>query len=429
MDRSALHSRTAPFCRLTVCAVGRDSSPDVHDVVVVGAGILGLATARALLRRHPSLRLLVVDKEPLVASHQTGHNSGVLHAGLYYTPGSLKARLCRSGKSMLEEYAEQRGIPVQRCGKLVIATGSTELPALDELHRRGEANGVPDLQMLGPAGLRDVEPHATGIRALWSPSTAIVDYRTVAAAMVDDIRAAGGQIRLSTEITAVTKSSGQLLLESASETLAARNMVACAGLQADRVSQMTGSPSLETMVPFRGSYYLLSPSTRSLVRGLIYPVPDPQFPFLGIHLTRRIDGEVLAGPNAVLAYRREGYRRRDVRLEELRSVLADPGFRLLARRHWRTGLAETWRDWDKSAFTRAVRRFVPELRSRDLRHGPAGVRAQAVDPDGSLVDDFRLGSEERILHVRNAPSPAATASMAIAEHLVSKAELQFADLP
>ncbi len=404
------------------------SSSDDYDVAVVGAGILGLATALELLRRRPGLRLAVVEKEPEIATHQTGHNSGVIHSGLYYAPGSLKARLCRSGKSLLEQFATDHHIAVDRCGKLVVATDSEEIPALEELHRRGEANAVPELQMLGPAGLRDIEPHASGVQALWSPSTSIIDFRAVAGAMADDIREAGGHIRLNTEVDRVQRRPGRVVLGSDGGTVVARNVIACAGLQADRVSQMTGSQAGETMVPFRGSYYMLSPSTKGLVRGLIYPVPDPSFPFLGIHLTRRIDGEVLAGPNAVLAYRREGYRRGDVGIDDLVSLLADRGFRRLARRHWRTGLAETWRDWDKLAFTRAVRKFVPELRSHDLRSGPSGVRAQAVDGDGSLVDDFRLGSEGRILHVRNAPSPAATASLAIARHLVEQAELQF-DLP
>lgn len=409
--------------------MGRDRQRDIYDIVVVGAGILGLATARELLLRHPSLRLLVVEKESEVAEHQTGHNSGVLHSGLYYLPGSLKARLCRSGKALIEQYAEEHEIAVDRCGKLIIATKSEELPALEELHRRGTTNGVPELQMLGPAGLRDIEPHAIGVRALWSPSTAIVDFRAVAHAMAADIVDSGGQIRLNFEISTITREPGRLLLGTGLDTVACRNVIACAGLQADRLSSMTGSRTEETMVPFRGSYYVLAPSARNLVRGLIYPVPDPRFPFLGIHLTRRIDGEVLAGPNAVLAYRREGYRRRDLRISEVRSVLADPGFRKLARRHWKMGLAETWRDWDKLAFTRAVRRFVPELRAHDLLRGPSGVRAQAIDPDGSLVDDFRIGSERTIMHVRNAPSPAATASVAIARHLVDQAELQFVDLP
>jgi (S)-2-hydroxyglutarate dehydrogenase len=414
---------------LSDLAMGPMRARDVYDIVVVGGGILGLATARELLERHPALRLVVVEKESAVAAHQTGHNSGVLHSGLYYPPGSLKARLCRSGKALLEQYAEEHGIAVDRCGKLIIATKDRELPALEELYRRGETNGVPELQMLGPAGLRDIEPNATGVRALWSPSTAIIDYRAVANAMADDIIAVGGQIRLNFEISTIIREPSQLILGTGVETVACRNIIACAGLQADRLSLMTGSPTRETMVPFRGSYYLLAPSARNLVRGLIYPVPDPRFPFLGIHLTRRIDGEVLAGPNAVLAYRREGYRRRDLGVSDVRSVLADPGFRKLARRHWRMGLVETWRDWDKLAFTRALRRFVPELEAHHLRRGPSGVRAQAIDPDGSLVDDFRIGSERRIMHVRNAPSPAATASVAIARHLVDQAELQLVELP
>ncbi|MGH9081556.1 MAG: L-2-hydroxyglutarate oxidase [Acidimicrobiales bacterium] len=407
---------------------GRQASAEVYDLVVIGAGILGLATARELLLNRPATRLLVVEKESRIAAHQTGHNSGVLHAGLYYPPGSLKARLCRSGKAMLESFADEHDIAVERCGKLVIATNQIELGALDELRRRGDANGVPGLQMLGPEGIRDIEPHAVGLRALWSPSTAIIDYVAVAGALADDVTASGGTIRLDAEVTGISWGSGLLQLRIGSQTVASRNVISCAGLHADRVARMTGAAASETMVPFRGRYFMLSPSARKLVRGLIYPVPDPQFPFLGIHLTRRIDGEVLVGPNAVLAYRREGYRRRDLQVSELRTVLGDPGFRRLARRHWRTGLAEIWRDFDKAAFTRAVRRFVPELRSRDLQSGPSGVRAQAIDPDGALVDDFRLGSAPRILHVRNAPSPAATASLAIARHLVRQAESQFVDL-
>ena len=407
----------------------RDSSHEIYDVVVIGAGILGLATARQLLLDRPAIRLSVVDKEPVIAAHQTGHNSGVLHAGLYYAPGSLKARLCRTGKTMLEGYASEHGIPVDHCGKLVIATDVAQLAGLDELNRRGDANGVPGLEYLGPSGLRDIEPHATGVRALWSPSTAIIDFGAVASAMADDVRASGGTIHLGTEVTGIVQRAGHLGIESPVRSLATRNVIACAGLHADRVSQMTGSPSPETMVPFRGDYYTLSPSARDLVRGLIYPVPDPRFPFLGIHLTRRIDGAVLAGPNAVLATHREGYRRRDFGLADMRALISDPGFRRMARLHWRTGLAEMWRDVDKPAFTRAVQEFVPEIKSRDLRWGPSGVRAQAIDPDGSLVDDFRLGKDGRIMHVRNAPSPAATASMAIARQLVNQAELQFTGLP
>jgi L-2-hydroxyglutarate oxidase LhgO len=413
---------------LTTPRSWEDGSEDVYDIVVVGAGILGLATAREVLRRHPLIRLLVVDKEPGLAAHQTGHNSGVLHAGLYYQPGSLKARLCRAGKASLEDYAGERGIGVNRCGKLVIAANPEELPALDELRRRGEANGVPGIEMLGPAGLKDVEPHAVGCAALWSPSTSIIDYRAVSEAMADDVRGSGGEIQLNVEITSVSMRADSLVLTANTGSVVSRHMIACAGLHADHLVKMTGTEPTEQIVPFRGDYYTLTPRAADLVRGLIYPVPDPRFPFLGIHLTRTVDGRVLAGPNAVLALQREGYRRRDFEAGDVWSVIAAPGFRHLARRYWRTGISEMWRDWNKRAFLTAVRRFVPEIESRDLGWGPSGVRAQAVDPDGSLVDDFRLGTDGRCLHVRNAPSPAATASMAIANHLVDQAELQFADL-
>jgi len=394
----------------------------------VGAGILGLATAREILGRHPRVRLLVVDKESSLAAHQTGHNSGVLHAGLYYQPGSLKARLCRSGKESLERYAEEHGIAVNRCGKLVIAASTDELPALENLRERGEANGVPDIEMVGPTGIRDIEPHAIGCGALWSPSTAIIDYKLVSAAMAKDIEDAGGEIRLGIEITDISTRGEQVVLSAGNEIVTSRHVVACAGLHADRLVTMTGAKPQEQIVPFRGDYYTLTPAAADLIRGLIYPVPDPRFPFLGIHLTRMIDGRVLAGPNAVLAFHREGYRRRDFKGSDVWSVIADPGFRHLARRYWRIGAVEMWRDWNKRAFLRAVQRFVPEIDSRALRWGPSGVRAQAIDPDGSLVDDFRLGTDERYLHVRNAPSPAATASMAIAKYLADQADVHFADL-
>ena len=353
--------------------------------------------------------------------------AGVLHAGLYYQPGSLKARLCLAGKASLERYAQERGIEVQRCGKLVIASESKQIPALNELHRRGQANGIPDLEMLGPEGLKDVEPHAVGHTALWSPSTSIINYRSVAASLAADIQAAGAEIRVGAEITAIATQGERLVLTAGTSTLTCRHVIACAGLHADRLARMTGSEPQEQIVPFRGDYYTLSEPAAALVRGLIYPVPDPQFPFLGIHLTRTVDSRVLAGPNAVLALKREGYRRRDFNGRDVRSVLASSGFRRMARRHWRMGLGEIWRDLSKRAFLGEVQRFVPEIQSGDLRWGPSGVRAQAVDPDGSLVDDFRLGGDGTLLHVRNAPSPAATASLAIASYLADQADVQFSE--
>jgi L-2-hydroxyglutarate oxidase LhgO len=402
-----------------------DDPPVRYDVAVIGAGILGLATARELLLRHPGLRVAVLDKEDRVAAHQTGHNSGVLHAGLYYAPGSLKAKLCREGKAALEAFADDHGIPVERCGKLVVAVDRSELGRLDDLHERARANGVEGLEMLGPNGIRDHEPHAVGVRALWSPGTAIVDFSRVGRALADDAVARGADLLLGRAVDGVAVRADELVLTTPLGPLVARHVVTCAGLHADVLASMCGDDSPERIVPFRGDYYTLVGGARSLVSGLIYPVPDPALPFLGLHLTRRIDGEVLAGPNAVLAFAREGYRRRDIRPRELAATLADPGFRRLAARWWRTGAAEMWRDVSKRAFLRDLRRYVPALEARHLRFGPSGVRAQAVDPDGSLVDDFRLGGNARALTVRNAPSPAATASLAIATTLVTRATHQF----
>lgn len=401
---------------------------DRPEVAVVGAGILGLATARELLIRHPHLAVTVLDKEDRVAAHQTGHNSGVLHAGLYYAPGSLKARLCREGKAAVERFAGDHGIPVERCGKLVVALDEPELGRLDDLHRRAEANGVEGLEVLGPAGIAEREPHAAGIRALWSPGTGIVDFGAVARALADDVVARGGTLHLGRPVERIERRSTEIVLDTPTGPVVAHHVIACAGLHADALARQLGDDGPERIVPFRGDYYTLVGGSRSLVNGLIYPVPDPRFPFLGVHLTKRIDGEVLAGPNAVLAFAREGYRRRDVRPRELGAVLGEPGFRRLAASYWRTGAAEMWRDVSKRAFLRALQRYVPALRSEHLRFGPSGVRAQAVDPDGTLVDDFRLGGDDRALTVRNAPSPAATASLAIASVLADRAEEQFAAL-
>jgi L-2-hydroxyglutarate oxidase LhgO len=398
------------------------------DIAVVGAGILGLATARELLVRHPDRQVTVLDKEDRVAAHQTGHNSGVLHAGLYYTPGSLKARLCREGKAQVEAFAAEHGIPVDRCGKLVVALDESELGRLDDLQARAEANGVAGLEVLGPAGIAEHEPHAVGVRALRSPGTGIIDFRRVAEALAGDIVARGGTLALGRPVSGVERRPGEIVLATPAGEVVAGHVIACAGLHADALARELGDEGRERIVPFRGDYYTLVGDAKALVRGLIYPVPDPRFPFLGVHLTKRIDGEVLAGPNAVLAFAREGYRRRDVRPGELAGVLGEPGFRRLAARYWRTGAAEMWRDVSKRSFLRALRRYVPALRARDLSFGPSGVRAQAVDPDGTLVDDFRLGGDDRALTVRNAPSPAATASLAIAGVLADRAEQQFAAL-
>ena len=402
------------------------TSLDRADLLVVGGGILGLATAREMLIRHPDLRVVVVEREPELAAHQTGHNSGVVHAGLYYTPGSLKARLCREGKIALEAYCAERGIAVDRVGKLVVALTEDELPRFEGLEAKARENGVEGLETVGPERIRELEPHAAGIRGLWSPGTAIVDFRAVANAYAADIRAAGGAIETGRALTGLAERDDGVIASTSSGDVLADRVIACAGLWSDRVAAMTGDDGSERIVPFRGDYYRLTPDARSLVRGLIYPVPDPRFPFLGIHFTRRFDGAVWAGPNAVLALARDGYKRYDVDLRELVAIAGHAGFRRLARKFWKTGLAEQWRDLSKRAFAAELRRYVPEIRDDQLRFGPSGVRAQAIDPDGTLVDDFRLGGSRRIVHVRNAPSPGATASLAIARVLADESESRLA---
>ncbi len=398
---------------------------DRTDVAVIGGGILGLAVARDLLGRRPDLRVTVLEREAQLATHQTGHNSGVLHAGLYYTPGSLKQRYCRDGKVALERYADERGIPYERCGKLVVAVDDTELAALENLRQRGEANGVAGLEMVGAERIAEIEPHVRAVRGLWSPGTGIIDFRRVALAYADDVVAAGGTIHTSHEVTGIREIGGESILTTTQGDLTARAVVACAGLWADTVAGMTPGAGAERIIPFRGDYYTLTPDARSLVKGLVYPVPDPRFPFLGVHFTRRIDGAVWAGPNAVLAFARTGYRRRDIDLRDLAGTLTSRGFLRLAARFWRTGAVEMWRDWSKASFLAELRRFIPEVRGDQLEFGPSGIRAQAVDLDGTLVDDFRFRGGERVLHVVNAPSPAATSSLAIAADVATRAVERF----
>ncbi|TAK01688.1 MAG: L-2-hydroxyglutarate oxidase [Chloroflexota bacterium] len=401
--------------------------PAVSDVVVIGAGIVGLATALRLLERLPDLRVTVVEKEHEVAVHQSGHNSGVVHAGIYYPAGSLKAQLCRDGKALLERFAARYDVPISTCGKLIVALDEGQLPALEGLQARAIANAVPGVEVVGPERIRDIEPHVHGVRALWSPTTAIIDFRRVAIAFAEEVRRRGGSIALDARVTAIRTNRGRPFVVTTAGDLEASVVIACAGLQSDRVARLTGrgDPDVPEIVPFRGDYYTLVPSARHLVRGLIYPVPDSRFPFLGVHFTRRIDGEVWAGPNAVLAFAREGYRRRDINLRDLATVLAYPGFLRLARRFLGTGLAEMWRDISKPAFVAELRRLVPELTSDDVVFGPSGVRAQALNRDGTLVDDFVLDHGDRILHVRNAPSPAATSSLAIGGRLAETAIERF----
>jgi (S)-2-hydroxyglutarate dehydrogenase len=403
------------------------AAPDRVDVAIIGAGIVGLATALRLLEARPGLRLVVLEGEDRVAAHQSGHNSGVVHAGLYYAPGSQKALLCREGKGLLERYCEAHGIPIAFPGKLVVALDETELPSLAALRTRGEANGVDGLEEVGSERIHEIEPHVAGIRALWSPRTGITDFARVTRAYAQDVAARGGAIELSRHVTAIKRRPDGLVMATSRGPLLASNVIACAGLWSDRVVAMTGdaTPDSPRIVPFRGDYYTLCPDAAALVNGLVYPVPDPRFPFLGVHLTRRIDGEVWAGPNAVLAFKRAGYRRRDISPRDLGEALANPGFRRLARSFWRMGLSEMWRDASRGAFTREVQRFLPSLRPDQLRFGPSGVRAQGLGRDGSLVDDFDLAGSGRLIHVRNAPSPAATSSLAIGGRLAAQALEQF----
>jgi L-2-hydroxyglutarate oxidase LhgO len=391
------------------------------DVVVIGGGIVGLATALGLRERRPGLRMAILEKEAELATHQTGHNSGVLHAGLYYQPGSLKARLCREGKTLIETFAEDHEIPFERCGKLVVAVEESELGRLAALRERAMANGVPGLEDVGPERIREIEPHAAGIRGLWSPETGVIDFRRVALAMADDLRSRGVDIRTGHEVRRIDIRADEAIVSTSADIVRASLVVACAGLQADRVAAASGDAAGPRITPFRGDYYTLTDDARGLVRGLIYPVPDPRFPFLGAHFTKRIDGSVWAGPNAVLAFAREGYRRRDIDPRDLVGTLTDRGFLRLAGRYIRTGLAEMWRDWWKPAFVRELQRYVPGIRADQLLFGPSGVRAQALARDGTLVDDFMLTGGRRVLHVRNAPSPAATSSLAIGSMLADEA--------
>ncbi len=392
-------------------------------VVVVGGGILGLATARLIAREQPGAEVTVLEKEPQLGLHQTAANSGVVHAGIYYEPGSLKARLCRRGVALLRDFCAERGLPYEACGKLVVALDEAELPRLERLAERAHANGVPGLRRLDAAQLREVEPHAAGIAALHSPETAITDFRAVALALADELTERGGTVRTGVEVTRV-RSGAQVAVELADGSeLQADRAIVCAGLHADRLARRSGEDAAPRIVPFRGEYWALRPERRSLVRGLIYPLPDPALPFLGVHLTKQVDGSVLIGPNAVLATAREGYRRSTVHGRDLAETLAWPGTWRLIGRHWRAGVDEAKRSLSKSVFVDEARRYVPELRIGDAVRAGSGVRAQAVDRDGALVDDFRIGGNARIAWIRNAPSPAATSSLAIAEEIVSRLEL------
>lgn len=396
-----------------------------YDIAVVGGGIVGLATALALQEAGAG-SLIVLEAEAAVAAHQTGHNSGVIHSGLYYKPGSLKATLCTQGRQLLLDFCEREGIAYETCGKLVVALDRSELPRLDALAERGLANGL-HLRRLAAGELREYEPHVEGIAGLWVPETGIVDYRQVAAAMERRLADGGVEVRKGFRLAACRRQPEALVLVSAAgEEVAARNLVTCAGLHSDRMARLCGVDPQLRIMPFRGEYYELAEARRGLVRNLIYPVPDPNFPFLGVHFTRRVDGKVEAGPNAVLALRREGYGKFSFAPGDAWEITTNRGFWTLARRYWRMGAGEYYRSYSKYAFWRALRRLLPEIEVEDLQPAGAGVRAQAMNAAGQLLDDFCFAPAWRMLHVLNAPSPAATASLAIGRTIAAHAAEHFA---
>jgi L-2-hydroxyglutarate oxidase len=389
--------------------------PSKCDVVVVGGGILGLAVARELLARHPDSSLCVLEREDRLAAHQTSHSSGVIHAGIYYAPGSLKARLCVEGARLLYDYCDQRGIEARKEGKLIVAADQSELSRLDELERRGRENQVPGLRRIDADEIGEIEPHARGVAALHSPETGVVDFAQVAAAYAKDIEAAGGVVVTGSGVLGLVPHGENITVEHELGAIEAGFVVSCAGAWSDRLAVAAGAPAEPRIVPFRGGYLRLRPERRELVRGMIYPVPDPDLPFLGGHLTRTIDGEVLLGPSALMVGSRDAYRISRLRARDLGSNLSWPGTWRLMGRFWRTGLTEIRHAASKRAFVSELRRFVPELSAGDVLPGPSGIRAQALDRDGKLVDDFVMHRTERALHIRNAPSPAATSSLSLAK--------------
>jgi L-2-hydroxyglutarate oxidase len=396
-----------------------------YDVAVIGGGIVGTATALALTTEQ-RLSVIVLEAEDALAAHQSGHNSGVIHSGLYYRPGSLKARDCRDGAQALYQFCAEHGITHRRCGKLVVATSKQELPALDELERRGFANGLTRLERLGPEGIRAHEPHAAGIAGLFVPETGIVDFRQVTEAFARVVHGSGGTIRTRARLVGVRRDGVDLVLQTTAGEIRCGHLVNCAGLQSDRVARLCGVDPGVRILPFRGEYYELVPERRGLVRALLYPVPDPRFPFLGVHFTRTIHDSVEAGPNAVLALRREGYRRFSLSPRDLWQMACYAGTWRMAARYWRTGFGELYRSLSKAAFVRALQRLLPDVRPQDLRRGGSGVRAQAVTPSGALLDDFHIVQAERMVHVVNAPSPAATASISIGRTIAAMVIAQLA---
>lgn len=397
----------------------------IYDIAVVGGGIVGLATSRELLVRFPHLKLANVEKESAWNRHQTGRNSGVIHSGIYYKPGSLKAKLCVEGRKLAWEYCNAKGIEFKQIGKLIVATEENELGRLDDLWERGLQNGVEGLQMLDADGIREKEPHCRGIKAIFSPITGIVNWGLVSDTYANDVKELGGDMFLGREVTKIERRNGVTVLRTPIGDVEARTVITCGGLYSDMLAKMTGGANDPKIVPFRGDYLVLKSEKNYLVKGNIYPVPDPEFPFLGVHFTPRMDGSIWLGPNAVLAFAREGYSFFTINPPELWDAITYPGFFKLATKYWKIGLGEMYRDLVRSAYVQALQRYIPELQPEDCLQGPAGVRAQAMASDGSLVDDFVFEGAEGIVHVRNAPSPAATSSLAIGKYIADDATQRF----
>ena len=393
-----------------------------YDIVVVGGGIIGLSTAMLLARRLPRMKVVVLEKEDDIARHQTGHNSGVIHAGIYYAPGSAKASFCYTGSKMLRRFCDERGVPYEMCGKVIVAVNDDEVPRLMELHRRGQMNGLAGLEVIGAERLREIEPHAAGVRAVYSPETGIVDYGVVARAFAAELIESGGEVLTGAQVIGLNTDREGVRIRTTLGEVAAGRLINCAGLYADKLAVDMGIDPGLRIIPFRGEFFSLARERSGLVNGLVYPVPDPRLPFLGVHFTKRVDGTVEAGPNAVLAFAREGYRGLDIDLTELWGALTYKGFWRMSRTHWRSGVREQYRSVVKGKMAKSLQVLVPEVRKEDLVNRSAGVRAQAVDHKGRLVQDFAIVRGPKSIHVLNAPSPAATASLAIGNHIVELAQ-------
>ena len=400
-------------------------SSSSYDIAVIGGGIIGLATARQLVLDFPRQRTVVLEKEPEVAAHQTGHNSGVIHAGIYYSPGSQKANFCSTGGSMLRAYCDERGIPYEMCGKVIVATDDAEIPRLEELHRRGTANGARGLQIIGRERLLELEPHAAGVRAIFSPNTGIIDFSAVSQAYARDLVSGGGELMTGTKVVSIARRDGRLFLDTTGGSISAGGVINCAGLHADRIAGMMGVDIGVRIIPFRGEYFSLTPQRASLVRGLIYPVPDSDLPFLGVHFTKRIGGSVEAGPNAVLALAREGYRKTSFNIRDVLALATYPGFWRMSATYWRSGISEQYRSMRKGSFLKSLQTLVPEIRLDDLASPGAGVRAQAIDSRGNLVQDFAISQTQNAIHVLNAPSPGATSALTISRYIADMAAKAF----